>query len=124
MSTIDKISLLYLPVSDISESKSFFTGILGFTELSDYEQEGGRWVTLAPAGGGTTITISSHPEDAAPAPLTIHLSTANADAAYAEVKDKGGKPNDEVRDDAWGKWFSIDDPSGNQWYVVEAKSWG
>lgn len=124
MSTIDTITVIYLPVSDIAESLTFFNNVLGFTTASDYEQEGGRWVTLVPAGGGTTITLSSYPEDVAPAPMTIHLSTSDADAAYAEVKAKGGSPNDEVRDDAWGKWFSIDDPSGNQWYVVEAKSWG
>jgi predicted enzyme related to lactoylglutathione lyase len=124
MNTIDKITLIYLPVSDISESKTFFTDILGFTIVADYEQEGGRWVTLVPAGGEPTITLSSYAEDVPPAPLTIHLSTSDADAAYADVKARGGTPNNEVSDDSWGKWFSIDDPTGNHWYVVQAKSWG
>ncbi len=124
MSTIDKIALIYLPVSDIAQSLTFFNNILGFTTASDYEQEGGRWVTLVPAGGGTTITLSNYPGEVAPAPLTIHLSTADADAAFAEVKANGGTPNNDVSDDSWGKWFSINDPSGNQWYVVQAKSWG
>lgn len=124
MSIINKINMIAVDVADATTSKAFFTDILGFTAANDYEQGGGRWVTVVPPGGGTTLTLSYIPGYPKQGTHTIYLSTDHVDAAYADVVAKGGKPNGEVSDDVWGKWFSIDDPDGNHWNIVQDQSFG
>lgn len=52
--------------------------------------------------------------------MKMYLSTPDVEAAYKELKAKGAKPNNEIKADSWGKWFSVNDPDGNFWFIVQS----
>lgn len=124
---VDKIVMISLPVSDQERAKSFYTDKLGFKITADYimgnaeagERAGNRWITLAPPGGGASITLTTWFEDLPPGVMKMSFSTSDVEKTYRELKAKGVKPNNEISDAPWGKWFSIDDPDGNNWLIVQ-----
>ncbi|MGA2504618.1 MAG: VOC family protein [Anaerolineales bacterium] len=124
---VDKIVLISLPVSDQERAKSFYQDILGFKVTADFimgnaeagERAGNRWVTLLPPGGGPSITLTTWFEDLRPGVMKLSLSTADVEKTYRELKAKGVIPNNEISDAPWGKWFSIDDPDGNNWLITQ-----
>jgi len=125
--TVDKIAMVSLPVSDQERAKSFYVDKLGFTVIADYvmgnaeagERAGNRWVMLLPPGGGASITLTTWFEDLRPGVMKMSLSSSDVEKTYQELKTKGVQPNNEISDTPWGKWFSIDDPDGNNWLIVE-----
>lgn len=54
----------------------------------------------------------------------MSFSTADVGKTYRELKAKGVKPNNEISAAPWGQWFSIDDPDGNNWLIVQTPSDG
>ena len=124
---VDKIVLISLPVSDQERAKSFYADKLGFTVTADYimgnaeagERAGNRWITLAPPGGGASITLTTWFEDLQPGVMKMSFSTSDVEKTYQELKAKGVKPNNEISESPWGKWFSIDDLDGNNWLIVQ-----
>lgn len=121
MQTIDKITMFFIFVKDVTKAKSFYVDQLGFKATKDYEQKGSRWVTLVPPGGGTEITITNDPEDFKPGEMKMYLTTPDVKQAYQELTAKGVKPTHEIKNELWGNWFSLDDPDGNRWLVVQWK---
>ena len=125
--TVDKIAMISLPVSDQERAKSFYVDKLGFTVIADYimgnaeagERAGNRWVMLLPPGGGVSITLTTWFEDLRPGAMKMSLSTSDVEKTYQELEFKGVQPNNEISDAPWGKWFSIDDPDGNNWLIVQ-----
>ena len=125
---VDQIVLISLPVSDQEQAKSFYTEKLGFKVTADYmmgtaeagERAGNRWITLAPPGGGASITLTTWFEDLRPGVMKMSFSTADVKKTYQELKAKGVRPNGEISESPWGRWFSIDDPDGNNWLIVQA----
>ena len=124
---IDKIAMVSLPVSDQERAKSFYVEKLGFTVIADYimgnaeagDRAGNRWVMLVPPGGGVSITLTTWFEDLHPGVMKMSLSTSDVEKTYQELQSKGVKPNSEISDAPWGRWFSIDDPDGNNWLIVQ-----
>ncbi len=124
---VDKIAMVSLPVSDQERAKSFYVEKLGFTVVADYimgnaeagERAGNRWVMLLPPGGGVSITLTTWFEDLKPGTMKMSLSTSDVEKTYQELKSKGVKPINEISDAPWGKWFSVDDPDGNNWLIVQ-----
>jgi catechol 2,3-dioxygenase-like lactoylglutathione lyase family enzyme len=125
--TVDKIAMVSLPVSDQERAKSFYVDKLGFTVIADYvmgnaeagERAGNRWVMLLPPGGGVSITLTTWFEDLRPGVMKMSLSTYDVEKTYQELKTKDVQTNNEISNAPWGKWFSIDDPDGNNWLIVE-----
>jgi catechol 2,3-dioxygenase-like lactoylglutathione lyase family enzyme len=124
---VDKIILVSLPVSDQDRAKSFYQDKLGFKVTADFimgeaeagERAGNRWVTLLPPGGGPSLTLTTWFEDLRPGVMKLSLSTADVEKTSQELKAKGVVPNNEISPAPWGKWFSIDDPDGNNWLIVQ-----
>jgi catechol 2,3-dioxygenase-like lactoylglutathione lyase family enzyme len=125
--SVDKITMISLPVSDQDRAKSFYIDKLGFSVAMDYvmgqaeagERAGNRWVMLIPPGGGPSITLTTWFEDLRPGVMKLTVSTPDVEAAYRELKAKGVKPDNEISDAPWGRWFSVDDPDGNNWLIVQ-----
>ena len=121
MKTIDKIAMIHLLVRDMDKAKSFYTDKLGFKATKDYEYGGNRWVVVVPPGGGTYVVLGTKYEELKPGFIVkMYLSTPDVEAAYKELKAKGVKPNNEIKDNSWGKWFSVNDPDGNFWFIVQS----
>jgi hypothetical protein len=57
-------------------------------EVAGTAGAGARWLTLTPPGGGP------------------------------DIAKRGIKPNNDIENAPWGRWFGLDDPDGNNWLVV------
>jgi len=117
----DKISMTLMAVSNMDQSKAFYTGKLGFTATKDYGGGGYRWVTVVPPGGGARITLSAYFGNLKPGTMQLYLSTPDIQLAYNTLRTEGVKVT-EIKDNLYGpgsgtKWFSLDDPDGNQWLI-------
>jgi len=125
------ISLVSVPVTDQDKAKDFYTGMLGFTVKFDVVMdaatggtagEGARWVMLTPPGGGADITLVTWFADSMPqGSAKLALACENADDAYAELTGRGVRPNNQVEDAPWGRWFGVDDPDGNNWLITQER---
>jgi uncharacterized protein YndB with AHSA1/START domain/catechol 2,3-dioxygenase-like lactoylglutathione lyase family enzyme len=126
MSALDTITLISVPVSDQQAAKAFYTEQMGFTVVADADMgngdENGRWIQLAPPGGGATITLVTWFDDLPPGACKLGLGTPDADRAYAELVGRGTKVEHEPRDEFWGRYFTVDDPDGNRWLVIQHRS--
>jgi uncharacterized glyoxalase superfamily protein PhnB len=77
---------------------------------------------LTPPGGGADITLATWFGETSPSgSAKLSISCDDVDATYAALTARGVKPNNEVEDAPWGRWFGIDDPDGNNWLVVQAR---
>jgi catechol 2,3-dioxygenase-like lactoylglutathione lyase family enzyme len=126
---LGSISLITVPVTDQDRAKAFYVDELGFTEKFDYVMDaeqagtagaGARWVMLTPPGGGADITLVPWFADTSPpGSAKLSITCDDPDATHAELTARGIRPNNEVQDAPWGRWFGVDDPDGNNWLIVQ-----
>jgi uncharacterized glyoxalase superfamily protein PhnB len=124
MTTIDKLMMLSMAVSDVDKAREFYAERLGFkvtSDSKDFRPGKDRWVTILPPGGGAPIVLTNVAENMKPGTLKLYLSTADIEAAYKELMANGVKPKHEVTKADWGTFFDFNDPDGNQWIVEETK---
>jgi predicted enzyme related to lactoylglutathione lyase len=120
MSRITGVGTVAVPVTDHDRAIDFYVGTLGFEKRLDAAFGAGqRWVEVAPPGAATTIALAP-PGSVRPGVDTgIRLSTADADADHAGLRERGVDADPEVM-----RWpgvppmFSFRDPDGNTLYVV------
>jgi catechol 2,3-dioxygenase-like lactoylglutathione lyase family enzyme len=125
MQVVDKLTMLYLPVSDMQKAKEFYSDKLGLKVIQDYRQDDNNWwVSLTLPEGGVTITLSTHHGNMKPGNMTTYFATSDVSAAHKELSGKNVKVN-EVKNDLYGpgsgvKWFNLQDPDGNTVYLAQA----
>src|SRR5512143_163527 len=102
MQVIDKLTMLYLPVSDMQKAKEFYSEKLGLKVVQDYRQDDDNWwVSLTLPDGGVTITLSTHHGKMEPGNMTMYFATPDVDAAHKELSGKSVKVS-EVKNDLYG----------------------
>jgi catechol 2,3-dioxygenase-like lactoylglutathione lyase family enzyme len=126
--TLGSISLITVPVTDQERAKAFYVDVLGFTVKMDYVMgaeiagtagAGARWLALTPPGGAPDIVVVTWFHDTSPpGSAKLSLNCTDVDAIQETLTTRGAKPT-EVADAPWGRWFSIDDPDGNNWLIVQ-----
>jgi len=124
------IGLVTVPVTDQERAKTFYADLLGFTVKMDYTMgaaesgvagAGARWLMLTPPGGGADVTLVTWFADTTPpGSVKLSLTCDDVDATYADLTGRGVTANNQIEDAPWGRWFSIDDPDGNNWLIVQA----
>ena len=125
MQVIDKLTMLYMAVSDMQKAKEFYSDKLGLKVVQDYRQDDNNWwISLSLPEGGITITLSTHHGNMKPGNMTMYFATSDVAAAYKELSGKDVKVN-EVKDDLYGpgsgvKWFNLEDPDGNIVFLAQA----
>lgn len=125
MQLVNKLMMFIIVVSDMAKAKAFYADKLGLQVTKDYRQDDDHWwVSLTLPEGGVTITLTTFHENVRPGTMTLYFATSDVAAAHKELSDKDVKVN-KVKDDLFGpgsgvKWFSLDDPEGNQVYLVQA----
>jgi catechol 2,3-dioxygenase-like lactoylglutathione lyase family enzyme len=128
---VDKFMMITMAVGNMDKSKEFYT-LLGLKATKDYSQAGQRWVALALPGGGVSLNLSTvtanfaKPGVSEPGTVALYFTTSDVAAANKELDAKGVKVS-AVKDDLYGpgsgvKWFSLEDPDGNQVLIVQPKS--
>jgi uncharacterized protein YndB with AHSA1/START domain/uncharacterized glyoxalase superfamily protein PhnB len=122
MPILESIGLISVPVSDQQVAKAFYLDQLGFTLVTEMpmgDNPNGQWIQLAPPGGGATITLVTWFDDLPPGACKLSIDSSDVDRAYTELLGRGVKIENEPKDEFWGRYFSFDDPDGNNWLVVQ-----
>jgi catechol 2,3-dioxygenase-like lactoylglutathione lyase family enzyme len=124
-STITKVGVVCIPVSDQDRALAFYVDVLGLEKRADVPFGNGyRWVEVAPAGGDARIAIVPPPEGRPTGNMEtgIGLETQDIDAVHAALKERGADVDDEVSrmGDPVPPLFWLRDPDGNTLMVVEA----
>jgi predicted enzyme related to lactoylglutathione lyase len=122
---IDQVGRVIVPVSDQQRALEFYTEVLGFEKSMEVPMtDDYSWVEVSPPSGTTSIAIVPPPEGYPVGVDTgISLSTRDADAVHALLRERGADVDDEVMrmGDPVPPMFSFSDPDGNRLRVVETE---
>ena len=123
-STITKVGVVCIPVSDQDRALAFYVDVLGLEKRADVPFGNGyRWVEVAPAGGDARIAIVPPPEGKPTGNMEtgIGLETQDIDAVHAALKARGADVDDEVSrmGDPVPPMFFLRDQDGNSALVVQ-----
>jgi catechol 2,3-dioxygenase-like lactoylglutathione lyase family enzyme len=122
---IQAISLVMVPTADQDRSIEFYER-LGFEKRTDTPFGGDyRWIEVYPPEGGTGIALAPPRagEDVKAKEIPISLTTADADATHAALREQGVDVDEQVS--RMGApippmfWFR--DPEGHTLMVVESQ---
>ena len=113
-----RLELVQVPVSDVDQAKAFYVEKVGFNPDHDHQvSDDLRFVQLTPTGSACSIAIGTGLTTMAPGSVEgLQLVVADADAAHAELRDRGVGVS-ELQDFPWGRFFFFNDPDGNKWAV-------
>ncbi|MEO6826638.1 MAG: VOC family protein [Microbacteriaceae bacterium] len=113
--TISKVQLFSLPVSDQNRALAFYVDVLGFSLLADTMMgPDTRWVTVAPPGAQTSITLVTwFPTMPAGSLKGLVLETDDLDEDVARLAKKGLEPTNGIEEAPWGRFAQFNDPDGN-----------
>ena len=129
-----KLELIVVPVSDIDRAKTFYMENTGFHLDVDHRAgEDFRVVQLTPPGSACSIALMRNMS--APGSVQgLHLIVEDADAARAQLLDRGVKVSETFHFDEGGQqpgpdperrsyntFCTFSDPDGNGWLVQEVK---
>src|SRR5579863_5031219 len=113
---ISHIGVVSIQVRDQDEALRFYTERLGFEKRMDAPMgEGMRWLTVAPAGSATELTLMSSNNAGAPIGnfTGVILETDDIDAAYHELSGRGVHFTEQPVRHPWGGWAQFVDMDGN-----------
>ena len=119
---VSAVATVAVPITDPDRAIDFYVGTLGFEKRMDAEFGTGlRWIEVAPPGAQTTIALAPSTDHVpAGADTGIRLSTGDAAADHADLRERGVDTDPEVM-----RWpgvppmFSFRDQDGNTLYIVE-----
>jgi predicted enzyme related to lactoylglutathione lyase len=115
-----RIELIHLNVDDVDASIAFYVERCGFDLDHDHRvSDEIRFVQITPPGSACSIALVTGEGELAPArPASLQVVVADADAARAEMAERGAQMS-EVQDFPWGRFVYFDDPDGNHWSLQE-----
>jgi catechol 2,3-dioxygenase-like lactoylglutathione lyase family enzyme len=125
---VSKVANVIVPVDDQDGMLAFYTQKLGLEKRADVpfgDEEGNRWIEVAPSGAETPIAIPPPgPNGKAGGKDTgITLQTDDIDALHAQLEGRGVDVDAEVSrmGDPVPPLFWLRDPEGNTLMVVEVR---
>lgn len=130
MSLGHRIATVTVLVANYDDAIAWYTERLGFDLVEDTALGGGkRWVTVAPAGGGTRLLLAepkNRPERAAignQAGGRVFLFLESDDFArdHAAMRAKGVVFREAPRHEPYGTVAVFTDLCGNLWDLIEPK---
>ncbi|HYF73323.1 MAG TPA: glyoxalase superfamily protein [Nocardioides sp.] len=115
-----KIELVPLAVADVDRAREFYGDTLGWSV--DHDQTVSpelRFVQVTPPGSACSICfgigLDMMPEGSS---QLIQVVVADADAALAELRDRG-VACEGVDEQPWGRFVRFEDPDGNRWAIQQ-----
>ncbi len=120
---ITTIATVTVFVEDQDRAKAFYTEKLGMTLNNDAEMfpgSGMRWITVAPAGCPTELTLFpmgeqwEHYREAMGKPQCFTLHCDDVDQTYRELSERGVQFLGEPQKQPWGSFAILVDSEGNQ----------
>lgn len=108
-----EVKSVTLPVADQDRALRFYVEVLGFELRTDVEVwPGARLVEVVPPGSSVGLVLL--PPDS-PLPLAVRMSTSDADAAHARLRESAVTLHNEdvLRMEGAPPMFYFADPDGN-----------
>ena len=124
--TVDDLMMFSVAVTDMPKAKAFYSDKLGLKVTTDTRRDDHNWwVGLALPEGGTSVILTTAHENMQPGTMKLYFATSDVAGAHEELGVKGAKVN-ELKHDLFGpgsgvKWFSLEDPDGNQVLLVQPR---
>ncbi len=125
MQLVDKLIRFKMAVTDMPAAKAFYAGKLGFKIASDYRRDDHNWwVALSLPGDDASIVLTTSHENMKPGTMSLYFASPDLAAAHQQMGATGLTVN-AINDDLYGpgsgvKWFNLQDPDGNQVFLVQA----
>jgi len=124
---IQKVGQIMLYVNNQDEARDFWTEKLGFQVIAEEDNDQGmRWIEIAPPGADTTIVLQNKEFVAKMSPElnlgtpSLMFYTENADQLYEDLKNKNVKVGD-IMDIPTGRVFNFADNEENYFAVITRK---
>lgn len=116
-----RVRTIGVPVRDQDRALAFYTSVLGFDPSLDVPMGGGgRWIEVAPPGGGTTIAlILAKPGAPAGVETGIRMCAIDADAFRRHLLDRGASADEVLRWPGVPPMFAFRDQDGNGLEIVQ-----
>ena len=117
------VNTIGIQVSDQDQALDFYVNTLGFEKVQDspMDEEGTRWIEVAPAGAQTRIVLSKGygPQDPGqPGGFTGFVFAADDIEATCETLEaRGVNITVPLSVEPWGKWAQFADPDGNEFGI-------
>jgi catechol 2,3-dioxygenase-like lactoylglutathione lyase family enzyme len=110
-----------VPVTDQEQALNFYVGTLGLDKRVDVPLGGGgRWIEVAPGGGGNTRAPLAAPHAMPPRVETgVRLTAGSADALHADLQARGVDVGEILRWPGVPPMFAFRDQDGNGLEIVE-----
>ncbi|TDQ37708.1 VOC family protein [Aureibacillus halotolerans] len=122
---INKIGQIMLYVKEQDEALTFWTEMVGFTVVSEEQNEHMRWIEIAPTKDAQTSIVLHNKEVIAKLQPELNLNTPsmmffsdNLDSLYQTLKDKNITVGDLVTMPS-GRVFNFADNENNYFAVME-----
>jgi predicted enzyme related to lactoylglutathione lyase len=115
-----RIELIHVNVSNVDASIAFYVEECGFNLDHDHRvSDEVRFVQITPPGSACSIALVSGQGERTPArPASIQVVIDDADAARAELAERGVEVS-EVEEYPWGRFVIFRDPDGNLWSLQQ-----
>jgi catechol 2,3-dioxygenase-like lactoylglutathione lyase family enzyme len=119
--SITDVHTIALNVTDQDDALGFYVDTLGFEKRLDAPiSPTMRWIEVAPPGATTSIALNAREETSDISSDTgIRFSVPDAEAEHAAMRERGVNVGDVMRWDGVPPMYTVDDPDGNRFYIVE-----
>ncbi len=122
-----RLGAVALVVPDYDAAILFFVTVLGFRLTADVPQEGKRWVTVEPPGGGTQLVLAEAQGERQRAAIGdqcggrvfLFLETDDFARDHARLSAAGVLFEESPRHDPTATVAVWRDPFGNRWDLIE-----
>lgn len=116
-----RVALVSVPVGDQERAKAFYIEQLGFELLRDDSSIPGlRWIQVAPAGGGPSLTLVDWFETMPAGSLRgLVFAVDDLDAAYEKLRSQDVHFNSPPERQPWGTEAVFVDPDGNEFVLQQ-----
>jgi lactoylglutathione lyase len=120
--TITDVRTVAVTVADQDAALAFYVDTLGFELRMDASISPTlRWLEVAPPGAATSLALNSTDASgqSAGTDTGIRFTVPDAEAEHGALSGLGVAVSDVIRWDGVPPMFTLDDPDGNRFYVVE-----
>ena len=122
--SITAVRTVAVTVQDQDQALAFYVETLGFEKRLDAPiSPTMRWIEVAPPGADTSIALNANDSDddsARPGSDTgIRFVVPDAEFEHAGMRSRGVTVSDIISWDGVPPMYTVDDPDGNRFYIVE-----
>jgi lactoylglutathione lyase len=119
--SITDVRSIAINVTNQDDALGFYVDRLGFEKRLDAPTSPTtRWIEVAPAGATTSIALNARDGIGDSGSDTgIRFTVPDAEAEHAAMRERGATVGDVMRWDGVPPMYTVDDPDGNRFYVVE-----